>query len=47
MSKMNFLTQFCPNPIKAAVKTVYAQLLYKINRNTLAKYKKTGIIIAI
>ena len=42
-----FLTKISPNPIKTAVKTIYTQLLYKINRNTHAKYKMTRIIKAI
>ena len=44
---MNFLPKFHPKPIKTAVKTIYSQLLYKINRNTHAKYKMSSILIAI
>ena len=47
MAKMNFLPKFQPNPSKTAVKTIYTQLLYQINRNTHAKYKMTSIIKAI
>ena len=46
MTKMNFLPNFCPNPTKTAVKTIYTQLLYKINRKTHGKYEMTNIIIA-
>ena len=42
-----FLTKILPKPIKTAVKTIYTQLLYKINRNTHAKYKMTSIIKAV
>ena len=42
-----FLTKISPNPIKTAVKPIYTQVLYKINRNMHAKYKITGIIKAI
>ena len=42
-----FLTKILPKPIKTAVKTIYTQLLYKINRNTCAKYKMTSTIKAI
>ena len=36
-----------PKPIKTAVKTIYTQLLYKINRNTHAEYTMTSLIKAI
>ena len=42
-----FLTKISPKPIKTAVKTIYTWLLYKINRNTHAKYKMTSTIKAI
>ena len=42
-----FLTKILPKPIKTAVNTIYTWLLYKINRNTHAKYKMTSIIKAI
>ena len=41
-----FLTKILPKPTKTAVKTLYTQLLYKINRKTCVKYKMTSIIIA-
>ena len=41
---MKFLPEFLPKPIKTAVKTIYTQLLYKIKRNTHAKYKMTSLI---
>ena len=47
MTKINFLPTGSPKPIKTAVKTIYTWLLYKINRNTQAKYKMTSIIKAI
>ena len=46
MTKMNFLTKISTKPTITAVKIIYTWLLYKINRKTHAKYKRTSIIIA-
>ena len=39
-----FLTKISLKPTKTAVKTIYTWLLYKIKRNTHAKYKMTTLI---
>ena len=42
--QIKFLAKILPKPIKTVVKTIYTQLLYKINRNTHTKYKMTSLI---